>query len=75
MGDKPDFAAQTSEPTTGDERRAWLNERCREFKAEGAQAARATLHESIPNLLLIEAWKNPRAEQGEPEFFLVDPAA
>lgn len=70
---KPDFAAQTGEELTKRERWDWLQTRVDEFKKEGAALARATFEPTM-NLLLVEAWKDPRAEQGQPQFFITSSA-
>ena len=64
----PDYIAQTAEPMTQDERFEWMRARTKEATAEGMTHGRFTLHPTIPNLLLVEAWKERPADEGEPRW-------
>ena len=65
---EPDFIAQTAEPMSKSERRRWFEERGGEFSRQGATHFRLTAHETIQNLLLLEAWKVRPEDEGEPHF-------
>lgn len=43
----------------------WFSARCEEARKEGATFARYSIHPEMENLLLIEAWKERPADQGE----------
>ena len=46
----------------------WAIERAAEFFNQGATHYRLTMHETIQNLLLLEAWKVRPEDEGEPHF-------
>ena len=69
--EEPDFLSQNGEALTDDERRAWFKARSAEAYEQGAVMARYSIHETIPNLALFEAWKIAPQSQGEPRWQLV----
>lgn len=62
---EPDFISQNGDVLTDAERNAWFRERAKEAQEQGATMGRYSIHETIPNLALFEAWKVPPADQGE----------
>jgi hypothetical protein len=56
---------------TDDERRAWFKARATEAREQGAVMARYSIHETIPNLALFEAWKVAPKDQGDVRWQLV----
>lgn len=69
--EEPDFLSQTGEVLTDDERRAWFKARVDEAHKQGAVMARYSIHETIPNLALFEAWKVSPKDQGDVRWQLV----
>lgn len=69
---EPFYLRQTADLRTPDAQRVWFKTCADEAKAEGAQHARFSIHPSIPNLLLVEAWRErPRdVIEGEQRWML-----
>lgn len=64
---EPDMLSQTGDLSSGKERRAWIELRADEAKAEGMQHGRCSFDEEH-NLVLVEFWKERPDEEGEPRF-------
>ena len=65
----PDFVAQTAEPMTGDERRAWFQERAREFRDSGAAWMQQSVDDTRdPMTSLAEGWLVRPKVQPAPYF-------
>ncbi len=69
--EEPDFLSQNGDALTDEERRAWFKVRAAEANEQGAVMARYSIHETIPNLALFEAWKVAPTSQGEQRWQLV----
>lgn len=67
---KPDFAQQNGDLKTRDEAMLWVNGVVDDFRNKGAQSVRWAYHLTIPNLYLVEGWKDKTAGQDAPHFFL-----
>lgn len=65
---EPEFIAQNGEHLTAEQRRQWFRSRTEEAKAEGAVLCRYSVHETMPNLILFEAWTARPSDQGEPRW-------
>jgi hypothetical protein len=72
---EPFMVSQCAEPMTDEQRKNWILARSDEANARGAKLARVSLHESVPNLLLFEAWDERVADQGEQRWALTSNAA
>ncbi len=46
----------------------WIRGEAREMRAKGATFFRATKHNQIENLVLVEGWKKQPKDQGKPRF-------
>jgi len=67
----PDFAAQSGEPMTMNERKVWLDREIERMREKGATWFRATLNPDVqPNIVLLEGWLVRPKVEPEPEFFL-----
>lgn len=67
----PEWLSQCGEPLTREQRSAWFRARTLEAKSAGATHARYSLHETIPDLILFEAWRIRPKDEGEPRWMLV----
>jgi hypothetical protein len=72
---EPFMVSQCGEPMTDEQRKNWIRARSDEADGRGAKLARVSLHDSIPDLILFEAWDERVADQGEPRWALVRAAA
>ena len=65
----PDFIAQSAEPMTPDERRAWFRDRYVEFRQKGATWMQQAVEPSNdPMIVLAEGWRVRPKVQPEPHF-------
>jgi hypothetical protein len=69
---EPTIVAQNGEPEMADyeKRTAWFRAQAEEAEKRGCKLARYSIHETIPHLVLFEAWEDRRAEQGEQRWAL-----
>ena len=66
---EPDFVAQSAEPMTLDERRAWFRNRYVEFREKGASWIQQAVDPSFdPMAVLAEGWLVRPKVQPEPHF-------
>jgi hypothetical protein len=65
MIDDPDFIHQSGEKMSPAQQKEWFRAHAAEMRAEGATFFRATVHDTIAHLLLLEGWKVPPDDQGE----------
>ncbi len=65
----PDFIAQSGEPMTADEARAWFRERGREMHEQGATWFQYSVDDvDEPKLHLVEGWRQQPKEQNEADL-------
>lgn len=67
---EPDFLYQTSEPMTEQGRLEWSRNMAMDAFRLGGHHARVSVHPEIPDLLLVEAWKEAPEDMGEPRWQL-----
>lgn len=65
-----DFLAQNADATTEEDQNLWFRAAASAFEACGAKHVRFSRHPTIPNLCLVEGWKVPPANEGEPRWAL-----
>ena len=66
---KPDFVAQSAEPMTGKERRAWFDCRAIEMRDRGASWLQFSVDgPEAPTITLAEGWKERPPIQPAPHF-------
>lgn len=64
------YIAQTAEPMNDLQRIEWIRRCCSDAKGTGVKQLRVTIHETIPHLVLFEAWDKVQSPQPEPEWQL-----
>lgn len=70
----PCFVAQNSIPVERHrERWVWFNDTAAEGRAQGADHFRASIHPEMPDIILLEGWKQRPDDEGEPRFMLKAP--
>lgn len=71
---EPDYIAQAKRPETREEERKWIKERRDEMTMQGCMAGRVSICPpgTWPHLdlILVEGWEDPQADQGEPHWQL-----
>jgi hypothetical protein len=67
---EPDYIRQSGDPMTEGEQVSWFQEARAEAEAEGAMHLRYSVHPEIPNLRLVEGWKDRPSNEGEPRWQL-----
>ena len=65
---KPYYVAHLFRPMEKDERVLWIQSCVSTAKQLECEACRVTVHETIPNYVIFEAWIDADAEQGEPAW-------
>lgn len=68
---EPDFISQNGDLTSDAEKHGWFQKQTDEYRARGGQHFRYSHHDLIPNLILIEGWKERPRNEGEPRWALV----
>jgi hypothetical protein len=62
---EPFYVRQSGDVMTDEEARRWFQMVAQEARDEGATFGRYSFHVSIPNLRIVEAWKERPRDQGE----------
>ena len=69
----PDFVAQTAEPMTGADRRAWFGDRYAEFREKGATWMQYSVDDAEnPLIALAEGWLVRPKAQPTPHFQMTE---
>lgn len=75
MSYEPIYLAQSADPMTKEQSHQWFGDRVRDARDKGCKHLRACIHETIPNLRLLEGWEQSSRDvmsdgQGEPRWQL-----
>ena len=71
VAEEPVYLAQTAEPLSVDRRHQWIRGCIDEGRRLGATFFRASVHDSIADLTLVEGWEKQPKDQGPLRWQLV----